>query len=265
MFKTIAQTFFASLVILSITSEATEDRKEHAQVGVVPLSPEALSSLEQQRIQESIEEENLDTQLASLIIPIKHQNWATLASAEITTASYSPAIYHWIEEFPQENIIGLEDGSEWCFDPSDAQTVEGWKASAPIVISPKARWFWGSNYDYVLTNRDTGESVGTNLVDGPIPFGNHSHWVAVSDWNNGHLHLMNSKGDRTIWEVAPSDAYLIKEWSTNQSLIIGENSSWLWLLSDHNHIIVNVEMNHFIRARPIDYTPYIRPAVVAGG
>lgn len=177
------------------------------------------------------------------------------SSAKQKFINHSPTIYHWIDDFPQENTIQLEDGSEWSFDISEAYIVEGWKTNAPIVISPKVSLLWGSKYEFLLTNHDTGESVVTKLIDGPIAFGNYTHWIAVSDWNNGHLHFVNAQGDRTVWEVSPSDISQIKEWSTNQSVIIGENSSWLWALSDYNHIIINVELNYFIRAKPVSYTP----------
>ena len=261
MFKTIARTLFASLVILG----CQDIQAKNVQVGSQPLPLEVLETMEEARTAEALLEEETEFQLAGLIIPIKHQNEITLASNTATAASYSPAMYHWIEEFPDENLLKLEDGSEWIFDAGDALVVDAWKAGAPIVVSPKGRFLWGSNYAYVMTNRDTSESVSVNLFDGPVAFGNQTTWIGAVDWVNGRLHVRNAKGERTVWEVAPSDIYLLKEWSSEQSLIIGENTSWLWSLSDHNHIIINVNMNHFIRARPVDSTPYVRATTAMRG
>lgn len=265
MFKMIPRTLFASLVILGCTGEAQEIKSEKVQVGSQPLPPEIMKMMEEARAAEALLEEEGETQLSGLIIPIKHQNEWTFISNALTTASYSPAMYHWVKEFPDENLLKLEDNSEWIFDASDALVVDTWQAGAPIVISPKGRFLWGSNYAYVMSNRDTGESISVNHFDGPIPFGDHTSWVGAVDWLNGHLYVINSKGDRTVWEVAPADIYLIKEWSSEQSLIVGENTSWLWILSEFNHIIINVNMNHFIRARPIESNPCVRSTTAMRG
>jgi len=265
MFKTIARTLFASLVILGCTGEAQEIQSEKVQVGSYPLPAEVLGRMEEARIAEALLEEEREIQLTGLIIPIKHLNEWTWISNISTAASFSPSMYHWIKEFPDETLLKLEDDSEWIFDASDAHVIDAWKVGAPIVISPKGRWLWGSNYAYVMTNRDTGESISVNLFDGPIAFGEQTSWVGAVDWVNGYLHVRNSKGERTVWEVAPDDIYILKEWCSEQSLIVGENTSWLWILSEFNHIIINVNMNHFIRARPIDSNPSVRTTTAMRG
>jgi hypothetical protein len=166
----------------------------------------------------------------------------------ISTIRPSNTLYE-IKEFPDATTILLDDDSEWCFELLDLPIVDSWKEGQTVVISPKLYWWlWDVKHMYVMTNRDTKQSIDVRLFDGPIAHGQHTPWVAATDWVNGHLYVKHAGGFETTWAVAPSDISLMKEWSSNQSLIIGENTSWLWFFSEHRQIIFNVELNHYIRA-----------------
>ncbi len=207
------------------------------------------------------------TTLAGLWIPIKHQNFTMLSSDFMrgTASSYTPAIFHWIEGFPQHNLLKLEDGSEWIFDDADAFVIRSWEPGDTIVLSPKGGMFWGSNFGYILANKSLGSSVSANPYLGPVKFGPNSTWVAGINRTLGQVYLLNGKGDRTVWEVSPSDMYLFKDWAVNDAVIIGENDSWLWWLSSYNSIVFNVNMNHYVRSRQVSSTPHFNDAVSLGG
>lgn len=157
--------------------------------------------------------------------------------------------YHWINNFPQFNILKLEDGSEWDFDPaSDGYIVRSWRPGDTLVISPHASWFWENNYKYIITNKDLGSSIYVNPLIGPIEYGIYSTWVIKIDYKNGKLYLTNGQGEKTIWEVASSDIGLFSNWEINDHVILGEDTSWLSTFSS-TQIIFNVNMNHHVRAR----------------
>ncbi len=202
--------------------------------------------------------------LAVTIVPIKYKELTALTSDEFhaTAANFSPYIYHWLESFPQGNIIKIEDGSEWIFNKDHAHIVRDWRHGDAVVVMPKGGSIWGTNYAYTITNKDLGTSVDVNIFLGPIAFGPYTTWLIGMNPNAGEIYLMNGQGERTVWEVAPSDLYLIKEnWVTNDTLFIGENTSWLWWFSSYNAIIVNVNMNHYVRVRQVSSTPNYKNAV----
>lgn len=253
MSRAILNALFAFLVVLSSHGEAKNKRVE---VNSHPLSSQCRALLEQMHYVEwKLEGSHA---FESLLLSNDRVDWTSLAKEPSTAATYSPAMYHWVKELAEDDTILLEDGSEWEFDVKDLKIVNLWDEGAPIVISPKNRWLWGSNYDYVMTNRNTKESIDVNLFGGPIANGEYCPWVSAIDHNNGHIHLKNSDNLYTVWEVAPSDLFVIKEWLSGERVILGENTSWLWLLSDHNHIMINVEKDHYIRVRPIETQHYVR-------
>lgn len=197
-------------------------------------------------------------ELATTIIPIKYKELTALISGDYhaTAANFSPYIYHWIESFPQGNIIKIEDGSEWVFNKDQADIVRDWRHGDAIVVMPKGGSIWDSNYAYTVTNKDLGTSVDVNLFLGPLAFGPYSTWLIGIDLNAGEIYLMNGQGERTVWEVYHKDLRYIKEdWVTNDTVFIGENTSWLWWFSSYNSIIVNVNMNHYVRVRQVSSTP----------
>ncbi|NGX38293.1 MAG: hypothetical protein K1000chlam2_01466 [Chlamydiae bacterium] len=266
MKKALTSTLFTSFFLLAVAGNAEEETYQDEISNVLeknvivdsrPLSPESKKLMEQKRQEESEECENPSDEetleLTGTTIPIKWNNLIALTANELhsTAANYTPYLYHWIENIPQENIVEIEDGSEWIFDKNDAHVLRNWRASDTIVISPKGNWLWSSNYAYVMTNKDLSSSINVNLMLGPIAFGPRSTWIIGLDDNLGQVYVLNGQGDRTVWEVSHTDLYLFKEWQHDDTLIIGENDGWLWWFSAYNCIIINVNSNHFVRARQI--------------
>lgn len=266
MKKSIQKALFTSLTIVSCALQAigccAEDcdceREENVVVDSRPLSPDLKTFMETSRqseieLSEELSEQEI-TELSSLIIPIKEKEpMICLASngSKNTAAFIPPYPSLSFDYFPQENIIKTRDGSEWIFDKNDAHVVYNWRRDDHIVVSPKGRWFWGSNYCYVLTNKDRNASVDVNLFLGPVAYGERSTWVIGINHVNGQIFVVDGYGNRSTLEVSHVDMYLFRDWEVNDTLIIGQNDSWLWWLSSYNHILINVNMNHYVRARQI--------------
>ncbi|MBS0630012.1 MAG: hypothetical protein JSS30_07320 [Verrucomicrobia bacterium] len=240
--------------------EIVLEDEEHVIVDSRPLLPQTQHQMEQARqaeLEQSTElTEEEAIQLGVLIIPIKSQNLLALASNQIqsTAATLSPCHYHTISSFPQGNVIKIDDGSEWVFDRADSQILRTWKAGHQIIITPNQHLLSGSHYTYVITNTELGDSVNVNLFLGPVAFGHQTSWVVGIDQNSGKIYIINGRGERTVWEVSSSDMYLIKDWKVNDTVIIGENDSWLWAFSSYKSMMINVNMNHYIRAQQIFQT-----------
>lgn len=267
MRKTIAVAIFTNIAMLGFASEATNDIEitdqeitlssmDNVVVGSRPLTKEQQKEMEQKRLQELQESEEIIQQdelnLSALGIPIRSHYLACITADHLnsTAARYSPYLYHWIDGFPQSNILRLEDGSEWDFEAaSDGRIVRSWRKGDTLVISPYITWFWESNYKYIITNKDLGSSIYVNPLIGPIEYGINSTWVCKIDLKNGKLFLTNGQGEKTSWEVVSSDFDLISNWEINDHVIFGEDTSWLSTFSSFDHIIFNVNMNHNVRAR----------------
>ena len=272
--KQLLKIFLVGCALMSMTSyltgdeiktgEAIEELEQNVEFDSRPLSAQKKKLMEQSRQEEYQQnEQNIGeetTEVGGLIIPIKTHHLISLASNpfKTTAASYSPQLYHWIDCFIQDNIIKIEDGSEWIFDKTEGYIVRSWRAGDTIVISPKGSWLWGSNYNYVLTNKELGTSVNVKPFLGPIAFGPLTSWVVGIDYNLGHIYLLSGQGERTVWEVSNADIDFFKEWAVNDTVIIGENANWLWWFSSYNSIIINVNMNHYVRARQVSSSPHYK-------
>lgn len=294
MKATLAKTLFACFAILTSTGTINAGEMTNADGNAIvnsrPLSAELQKRLAEERraefeeIEEILSEESTDlsgliipihhpnsegdyegkTQLAGLQIPIKNLTTLTTNQLNATTAKYSPFAFHWIESFPSENILKLEDGSEWRVHDNQTSIIFSWRTNAPIVITPVFSWFTTPSYPYLLHNKETDQSVKVKMQDiGPFRFGPLSTWVAGIDKSSAELFLINGQGDRTQWEVHPSDRYLLEGtknnvedgWNVNDAVVIGKNDGWLWWFSSYDHILINVESDHYIRIRPVSSTP----------
>ena len=203
--------------------------------------------------EDSNEAKAIPTSSANPIIPIKTQRLAFLTSDQMmrtATSSYTPNLYHWIDSLPYDNVIKLEDGSEWTFNLADSFKVRSWRRGDTLVLSPKMHWFWGSDYSYCLMNKTLNSFVEVNPTDqGPVEYGTYSTWIVGIDYNNCQVHLVNGQGEKSTWVISNADLYLFKDWKLNDHVIIGDNDNWIWWFSPFNHVIFNVNMNHNVRVR----------------
>lgn len=263
MSKTKISTLILGVLLLFGVGQAEQPLQEAAaaeenvMVDSRPLSVPAELYMQQAReaeLQQAYElSDDQALQLGVLIIPIKSQNLIALASNELhtTAAPLASCHYHSISSFPEGNVIKINNGSEWLFDKGDAHILRNWNSGQKIVITPNQELLSTSHFTYIMNNLDVGDSVKVKLFLGPSAFGPSTTWIVGIDQNLGKVYMINGKGERTIWEVSSSDMYLVKDWKVNDTVILGENDSWLWFFSSYNSIMVNVNMNHFVRAKHI--------------
>ena len=251
MKKSFIYLMFAFLTC-SISVMYAQNNQEHETFNSHPLSDGQWDNMILQRQQEwELAGYNGDTQLGILIIPIKSQQYALLASNQLncTTSSLTTFQYHWIDEFMTENRIKIEDGSEWILDPNNAQILDTWKQEDTLVISPKQQFLWGSAYAYVITNKEKGTSLDANPYDGPIKFGTKTYWVRGISRSESKICLLNGEGDCSKWEISAVDKDLFDTWSHSDTVIVGQNDSYLWWLSTYDYVLINVKRNHYVRAK----------------
>ncbi len=271
--------------ILPVTlDEQPVASEEHVELDSRPLTQEKIDQMVEERVAElkEAQEEAGQTSDSTLGVPVIPIDWnrqssfasmfpaemgnlALLASDQVkhaTTASYSPAIYHFILDWPRDgkgnltNMIRLEDGSEWSFDAANSYVIFGlgdraWRPGDTVVLAPKSNWVWGSDYSYTLSNRTRGSSVDVNPFLGPIKYGQHTFWVTGIDYTNHRVSLINGMGDRLSWAIPQQDWFLFNDWKVDDTVIIAENDNWLWYFSEYDTILINVPMNHFIRAKQL--------------
>ena len=82
----------------------------------------------------------------------------------------------------------------------------------------------------------------TFILFNPIAFGPYTHWIIGMDFRSGHVYLENG----TTWTISSNDLFIFNEWAINDTIILGSNDSWF---SNYDSLLINVNMNNFVRAR----------------
>jgi hypothetical protein len=136
--------------------------------------------------------------------------------------------------------LELEDGSHWEISPMDVYTLLQWRKNDALVITPNYSWL--SSYGYYVTNKTRSSYVQANLRIGSLAYGPYAHWIIDIDSNGGHVFLEN----QMIWCISPEDRYILKNWAVNDHVILGLSDCWL---SPFDHILINVNMDNYIRVK----------------
>lgn len=239
-----------SCLLLTAATYAEEEtpppQEEHAPVGIREMDPEKREWMEKQRALESGEEEEktpADFRKVANTPSEGHFSLAprAIAAPRITFASYRPILCHTLVSLAMTgDSVETEDGAHWRINAADAYHLSAWMPGDQLVITPNTYWF--SSYDYYITNKRTGTYVKADLCVGPLQYGPYSHWIIGMDYYSGHIFLENG----TTWCVHSSDAYVFRDWAINDHIILGVNDAWL---SCHDYILINVNMDNYIRAR----------------
>jgi hypothetical protein len=163
--------------------------------------------------------------------------WGTAYSSPI------PNCHHNIEEISDYgSLVKLDNGSKWKISNTDVyKVVMSWNKNNAVVIEANTNWF--SSYSYYLTNKETGSTVGANLIAPPLHHGPKTRWIQAIDKFSGHLFL----DDCSSWKIASEDLFLFEQWKNGDSLILGVYRSWF---SSYEYILINVETNCYVRATP---------------
>lgn len=217
---------FLYLFLLPVVLAFAED---HAPVGSRPLPPQAVATLQANSDQ--------DDQATSDDEDIAGCCWNRFS------IDYYPTSFHSIYTISGfGDALGIEDGSIWQISYADAYRVRYWQASDPIVITQNHSWI--SSYRYRIINKNLGQSVAANLSLGPILDSEFSRYIVWIDLDTNVVVL----SDNTHWQVSWLDSSLLVEWALNDYIIIGVNTGWD---SSCRNILINSNMDHFIRAKQI--------------
>jgi|GEM_PF-5890188 len=158
---------------------------------------------------------------------------------------------------PNQNLVRLTDCSEWKISPYDLQKMDTWSAGQEVIIEvDNNSWVnavrSGQPYIYRLINIYNKSSVRAILSlgsDNTNPLYRHVDSLLKS----GNQLSLNgpSKNDATFWRVSSSDSTLFQEWKMDDSVIIGYVKK-AWLFSNkYDTILINANLNHYVRAEQI--------------
>ncbi len=136
--------------------------------------------------------------------------------------------------------LELEDGAVWKTDLKTLSDIFYWSSTDPLVLTQNQEWF--SIYQYKLINLTTGGSVPVNLFLGPILASSYAKFLAHFDFQRGEAFLT----DGTRWEICPRDFSRFFQWILDDCILTGSNSGWE---SSYDSILINSNMNHYVRAR----------------
>jgi hypothetical protein len=171
--------------------------------------------------------------------------------------------YHPLEIHGKRNIvlngeaIELEDGSQWKV--SDPKAIETWTPYDQIVITPiLAPWSWNPfsySYSYFLNNITTGTYVKATLHEGafksdfynPSEPNPYRHVVVDCFFAAKRVYLDKD----LVYQISPDDMAIFEDFAANDAVIIGVNDSLRSMLSEYNSVLINVNMNIYVRAKRI--------------
>lgn len=169
-----------------------------------------------------------------------------VSKARTASRFVSPYSIHQVVAFSVTgDLVEIEDGSRWSVSLSDISTVIQWRIGDRLSLTPSYGIF--SNSYYYLVNHTLNSSVRVLPFEGPLAMGGNTHWVYNLDSFLGVVTLVNGRGEYTRWCISESDAYLFHTWGVNDAIIIGNNSGFPLYLSSYDHILINVNMNHYVR------------------
>ncbi len=159
---------------------------------------------------------------------------------------YPTAVHNLIGVSALGDSIELEDGSVWKISRYEGHRALTWHSNDPLTITQNHRWF--SSYNYRIINQNTGACLEANLFLGPLEHGHRTLYITGIDRSSGDLILANGAGETTQWELSSGDLDLFQNWALHDAIIIGQNSGWD---SNSEAILINVNVNHCVRARQI--------------
>lgn len=221
---------------------ADSSQEETVNFNSSPLSNESLEFLEE--IEKEIEEESTKN------FSNKHKQVS--GTTEIMTLNESLA-NHFIASFPQDNMIKLDDGSEWSFDRSEIYQVRSWEVGHTLLLYPSN----DKEKPYLFYNEDLDTYLKINPFAGPKKEGPKTNWIIGIDHNLGHVYLVNGLGDRSSWSIDPAYMPVFREWTTKQTIMVAShNMNWFekalsWFFSSYDFVLLNVNKIHNIPAKPL--------------
>lgn len=159
---------------------------------------------------------------------------------------------HWFTKLTTSNAttvdLGeIEDGSIWKFNPYDGYKALNWLTTDPQLVVPLTvtqNFSWFSNYKYRIINRNTGESIETNLQGGPLKDSPYARFITAID-PHGRVIVLS---DNTRYEVSLGDSAAFRDWALFDYIIKGQNGGWS---SSYESLLINVNMDNFVHAKEV--------------
>ena len=148
--------------------------------------------------------------------------------------------YHWITAMVDDDLE-IEDSSIWQLDNWQG-AVNDWQTDDLLIITQNPIWY--SSYRYRIINRNVGSSVGANLGMAPDEGSEFSLFITAIDPIQQEVSL----SDGTQWSVSNRDKVVLSDWLLEDTIIVGFNSGWD---SSKEHILINANLNNFIRAQQL--------------
>lgn len=230
-------TVYATAFFIGISSLCRAESEE-VEVGTRPLSQEVLEKILKQEEQCPACPEGEKT--------------CTFNAWSGEWAPTSPTTFYEILDFETDgNLIRITDGSQWKVAPNNK--MSGWRTGQGITIEVD-NWSWGyltsssKQYVYRLVNQVTGTSVEALLYKGSNVQSPYYRQVEGLLKNS----LQVSLNDHSSWAVMTSDSLLYNEWLVNDTIIIGSvRKGWFDCCNAYNYILINVDSNHFVRAKKL--------------
>lgn len=105
--------------------------------------------------------------------------------------------------------------------------------------------------EFMLARREMMQRPQISLAAAVFP--TNCHWlISIAD----NIRSIEME-DGSHWEVSPSDAYIVRNWRREDSLVITPNYNWF---SSHDYYITNKTNNTYIKANlyvgPLAFGPY---------
>lgn len=161
---------------------------------------------------------------------------------------------HTISRFPQENIIKLEDGSEWTVSETDTRYLRNWRSGHTVLLYPRPN---DKDKPYMLENLSINRTINVNPFNGPMNKGPKTNWIVGLDPNLGHVFLMTGENNRSSWAIDKAYMPIFREWVVHHTIMImNHHKSWAerflpWLFPSYDYVLLNVNMVHNIPAKPL--------------
>jgi len=233
----------SSLSTAAFCVETQESPTEHVSISIRPMNEENRRKMKDQReelpLLETVEAARGEKELPNMQQPLGARPAKMGHKKEYYYNNHSSNAIHWVIGASIDGtILELEDGSNWKLSPN--YSVINWRVGDPIAITPNHSFL--SEYNYYVVNKATGSYVAADLILGPIAFGSYTHWIIGMDYTSGHVYLENG----STWTISSNDLFIFNDWAINDTIILGSNDSWF---SCYDNLLINVNMNNYVRAR----------------